>query len=237
MTINRDNNKIKGSEMNGLLRLDVGMQIEIDLKNSQKPLRLKCQHVIPFENAQNYLSTRYILSDGDETFILDVQKDSMQNISLTCYQLLEEMAFDLNFLSLVGTSPLGYHNPKIPNIDYILYEMPENINIDREVIKFMVAKEDVPEDAEDSGYYQDGNGNWYFMTTRAKGTLLKFEDAYKLAWEYKQERDERLLIELKAFKNMQEYIQQQPSIYIYEGKALHRRDIKIISHERILETA
>ncbi len=223
--------------MSGLLSLEKDMTLEIALNHKEDTNLFKCEDIISFENGQNYISTRYLLSNEKDSYILDVQKDSMRNISLTCYHLIEKMEFDLNFLSLVGTSPLGYHNPQMPNIDYILYEMKEKFHEDHEMIKFMVTEEELPENPSDMGYYQDGNRNWYFMTNRTKGSLLKFEDDYKLSWEYKQEKDERLLIELKAFKNMQEYIHKQPTIYIYEGKSLHRRDIKIVEEERLLETA
>jgi hypothetical protein len=223
--------------MVGLLSIEKDMLVQIEDKKQQTPAIFRCIDVITFENAENYLSTRYLLEKDTEHFILDVQKDSMLNISMTCYQLIEEMAFDLNFLSLVGTSPLGYHHPKIPNIDYILYEKVEKFYQDEEIIKFMVTKEELPENPKEMGYYQDGNGNWYFMTNRTKGSLLKFEDNYRLSWEYKQEKDERLLIELNAFTNMKEYIEKQPTIYIYEGQALHRRDIKILTKEEALESA
>lgn len=221
--------------MRGLLALEKEMFIEINYKN--KKSLFKCEDIISYENRANFPATRYLLSDEDNHYILDVQKDSMQNISMTCYQLIEEMDFDLNFLSLVGTSPLGYHNPKIPNIDYVLYDKVDKYHDEYEMIKFMVTKEELPKKPKESGYHQDGNGNWYFMTKRTNGALQKFEDDYKLTWEYKQEKDERLLIEMQAFKNVQEYIYHQPLIYIYEGKSLHRRDIKIIHTEKILESA
>jgi len=223
--------------MSGLLSLEKDMLLQMNIKKKNASNLFRCEDVVTFENRQNYMSTRYSLSHDKERYLLDVQKDSMQNISLTCYHLIEKMEFDLNFLSLVGTSPLGYHNPTMPNIDYILYDKLEKFHEDNEMIKFMVTKEELPANPKEMGYYQDGNNNWYFMTQRTKGALLKFEDDYKLSWEYKQEKDERLLIELQAFKNMQEYIHKQPTIYIYEGKSLHRRDIKIVEEEKLLETA
>ena len=125
----------------------------------------------------------------------------------------------------------------MPNIDYILYNKLEKFHEDNEIIKFMVTDEELPENPKEMGYHQDGNKNWYFMTNRTKGTLLKFNDNYRLSWEYKQEKNERLLIELEAFRNMQEYINKQPTIHIYEGKSIHRRDIKILKEEKILESA
>ncbi len=224
--------------MTGLLSLEKDMYLQMNIKNRDQKNIFKCKEVISFENAHNYQSTRYHLSNETDSYILDVQKDSMKNISLTCYHLIEEMDFDLNFLSLVGTSPLGYHNPKMPNIDYVLYEKETKHHEEYETIKFMVTEDELPEnDPEEMGYYKDGNGNWYFMTKRTKGSLLKFEDDYKLSWEYKQEKDERLLIEMQAFKNMQEYINQQPTIFVYEGTALRRRDIKIVTTETALELA
>jgi len=223
--------------MSGLLSLEKDMLLKLDMQDKNSPQVFKCEDIITFENGENYISTRYLLSHDKETYLLDVQKDSMQNISLTCYHLIERMEFDLNFLSLVGTSPLGYHNPTMPNIDYVLYNKLEKFYEENETIKFMVTEEELPENPKEMGYHQDGNNNWYFMTNRSRGTLLKFSNNYKLSWEYQQEKNERLLIELEAFKNMQEYIQKQPTIYIYEGKSIHRRDIKILQEEEILEPA
>ena len=224
--------------MTGLLSLEKDMFLQMDVHKKDAKAIYKCEEVISFENALNYQSTRYLLSHKDDRYILDVQKDSMKNITLTCYHLIEEMEFDLNFLSLVGTSPLGYHNPKMPNIDYVLYEKEPEQHEEYETIKFMVTEEELPSsDPQEMGYYQDGNGHWYFMTQRTKGSLLKFENDYKLSWEYKQEKDERLLIEMQAFKNMQEYIREEPTIYVYEGTALRRRDIKIVTPQKVLEPA
>ena len=222
--------------MAGFLSLEKDMFLQMDVKRKNENNIFKCDDVIQFENALNYQSTRYMLSNEKDSYILDVQKDSMKNITLTCYHLIEAMEFDLNFLSLVGTSPLGYNNPKMPNVDYVLYEKEPEKHEECETIKFMVTEEELPSnDPEDMGYYQDGNGHWYFMTQRTKGSLLKFENDYKLSWEYKQEKDERLLIEMQAFKNMQEYIREEPTIYIYEGKALKRKDIKIVTSPKVLE--
>ena len=223
--------------MQGLLTLEKDMFVEVDLHKSDDKKLFRCIDMQTFENALNYPCTRYVLEKDDALFLLDVQKNKNLDISIICYQLIEEMDFDLNFLSLVGTSPLGYHNPNIPNIDYILYEKLENKAQERETIKFMLTKEELPENPKKLGYYKDGNGNWYFMTTRTKGTLLKFDDDYRLMWEYKQEKNERLLIELTAFPHMQDYIQNQPPIYIYEGTSLHRKDIKILKEEKVLESA
>jgi Mg2+/Co2+ transporter CorB len=152
---------------------------------------------------------------------------------LTVDRLLEEMEFDLNFLSLVGTSPLGYHRPDMKNIDYILYDLIKKENSDIDSIKFLVTKDELPDNPEEKGYAQDGNSNWYFMANRTKGSMLKFSDDYKLSWEYKQEENERLLIEMIAQKGMQDYIKNEPSIYVYDGKALKRKDIKILTDEKI----
>jgi len=223
--------------MSGLLSLKKDMFLQMDIQRKNSASLFKCVDVIMFENSHNYRSTRYVLEQDGSRYLLDVQKDSMQNIIMTWYHLIEEMRFDLNFLSLVGTSPLGYHNPLMPNIDYILYEKLENVNEETEMLKFMVTEEEVPENPQEYGYYQDGNGHWYFMTERAKGSLLKFDNDYKLSWEYKQEKEERLLIELEAYTHMQDYIQQQPIIFIYEGEKIHRRDIKIMHEAGALEIA
>jgi hypothetical protein len=225
--------------MSGLLCLEKDMHIELKGLDDEKSQLFRCEDIVEYENEYNYNCSRYILSSehSSSLHILDVQKNYDKDIKLTCYRLLEEMEFDLNFLSLVGTSPLGYHRPDMKNIDYILYDLIKKHNSDMDSIKFMVTKEELPSSPEEKGYAQDGNGNWYFMANRTKGSMLKFDDAYKLSWEYKQDEDERLLIEMKAQKGMQEYIKNEPSIYVYDGKALKRKDVKIVQEELIEEFA
>ena len=213
------------------------MHIEIDTQSKLGKQHFTCMDVIHFENAHNFHASRYLLSFGGEQYLLDVQKTHTKSISLHFYQLIEMMDFDLNFLSLVGTSPLGYHNPNIKNIDYILYEKVHHPQEEKETIKFLVSEDELPDDPEEMGYYQDGNHNWYFMSDRSRGDLLKFEDEYKRSWEYRQEADERLLIQLSAFKSIREYIHEKPPIYIYEGKILKRKDIKITIKQKVLEPA
>ncbi len=222
--------------MLGLLSLKKEMHIQIERYKGEKETFL-CTDIINFENALNYPATRYLLEKEDQSYLLDVQKNKEKSISLTCYELIEEMDFDMSFLSLVGTSPLGYHHPQMPNIDYVLYEGIEKYHHEHETIKFMVTEEELPKDPKAYGYYQDGNGHWYFLSQRTKGTLLQFDDTYRLAWEYKQEKNERLLIELEAYTNMREYLQNKPDIYIYEGVSLARKDIKILHKAEVLEPA
>jgi hypothetical protein len=227
--------KLKGFLMSGLLCLEKDMHIAIKGIDDEESLLCRCEDVIWYENEHNYNCSRYILSSDESSslYILDVQKTYNKDIKLTCYRLLEEMEFDLNFLSLVGTSPLGYHRPDMKNIDYILYDLIKKENSDIDSIKFLVTKDELPDNPEEKGYAQDGNSNWYFMANRTKGSMLKFSDDYKLSWEYKQEENERLLIEMIAQKGMQDYIKNEPSIYVYDGKALKRKDIKILTDEKI----
>jgi hypothetical protein len=225
--------------MSGLLCLEKDIYIELKGIDKEESLLCRCEDVILYENEHNYKCSRYILSSNESysLYILDVQKTYEKDIKITCYKLLEEMEFDLNFLSLVGTSPLGYNRPDMKNIDYILYDLVKKPNSDTESIKFLVTKDELPDNPEDKGYAQDGNSNWYFMANRTKGSMLKFSDDYKLSWEYKQDDDERLLIEMVAQKGIQDYIKNAPPIYVYDGKALKRRDIKILTSKKIEQFA
>jgi hypothetical protein len=218
--------------MSGLLNIDFDTIIEIGSNSKFETTNYEVIDEIYYENHLNHPSNRYLLLDLDseDIKILDIQKDSFNDIKMTLYELIERMDFDLNFLSLVGTSPLGYHNPKMPNIDYIIYEIIEDEFSEKESIKYIVEKSELPQTPKSEGYYEDANGNWYFMAQKNSGELLKFEDKFINSWRYKQDNGERLLIEMEACKNIYEYLRKRPKIEIYEGQEIKRRDIKIHSH-------
>ncbi len=203
--------------------------IEIDNKRESGTSLYNVLDVIEYQNHLNYYSNRYILSRDDslELYMLDIQKDGSKNIKITLYTHLETMEFDLNFLSLVGTSPLGYRHPRLDYIDYILYEIIEDDMSDKEIIKYIVSEDELPPNPEKSGYHQDGSGKWYFLSHKHQGELLNFFDHYKRAWRYKQEGYERLLIEMDSIVDFNEMMLIKPEIDIYEGVELSRRDIKL----------
>ncbi len=216
--------------MFGALAIEKGNALQIDLQEKGEKRTFVCKEVIAFENRFNIPAKRYLLEDMESgrDGLLDIEQDLMKNITLTWYEEIEQMAFDLNFLSLVGTSPLGYHNPRYPNIDFIMYQRISDPLEDTELLTFYVTEDELPEHPEENGYFQDGNGNWYFLTRRANGALLNFGDEYRLCWYYRQEGRERLMIEMKAYRSMTEYTKYRPTIHIYEGSEIKRREIKLL---------
>ncbi len=222
--------------MFGALAIEEGATLQIDLHRGRTKSRFKCLETIAFENRYNIPAKRYLLQD-EETgtkSLLDIEQDLMKNFTITWYEEVEKMPFDLNFLSLVGTSPLGYHNPKYPNIEYIMYQRISDPTDETELLTFYVTEDELPQHPKENGYFQDANGNWYFLTRRANGALLRFHERYRLCWYYRQDQDERLLIEMDAYRSMTEYTKYRPSIHIYEGKVIKRRDIKLLQKRPIL---
>ncbi|OQX73947.1 MAG: hypothetical protein B6D59_04040 [Campylobacteraceae bacterium 4484_4] len=222
--------------MFGALAIERGATLQIDLQNGMGKTDFECIKAISFENRYNIPAKRYYLKEerSGKRSLLDIEQDLMKNFTITWYEEVEEMPFDLNFLSLVGTSPLGYHNPKYPNIDYIMYQRISDPTDETELLTFYVTEDELPERPEENGYFKDANGNWYFLTRRASGALLHFENRYRLCWHYRQDQDERLMIEMDAYRSMTEYTKYRPSIHIYEGRVIKRRDIKLLAKSPIL---
>ncbi len=221
--------------MAGLLSLEQDMYIELKGIYSDRFSQFICSDVIIYQNQYNYVCSRYILIDliNPDLYILDVQKGYDKNINIVCYKLLEEMEFDLNFYSLIGTSPLGYRHPDMKKGEFMLYQLVKKELSNTDSFKYIVGEDELPQNPKESGYFQDGNSNWYFMADRDKGNLLEFEDDFKRSWEYRREKKERLLIEVDALSNSSQYLKQKPKIYLYSGKALTRQDIKILAPSKV----
>jgi hypothetical protein len=215
--------------MSGLLPLKKGAFIELSHVDSIEEHLFKCKETERYYNQYNYPSFRYILESQSNfgEYILDIGKCYNKDIKILCYKKLETMEFDQNFLSLVGTSPLGYHHPDMKNIDFILYNIVKTPLSESDDLKYIVLNEELPNNPQDHGYLKDGNGNWYFLAKRDLGTLIEFEDHFKRVWEYKQDDNERLLIEIEALKNSWEYMRKKPNINVFSGKRLKRREIKL----------
>ncbi len=220
-----------------LLDIEKDGFIEIDNKRDSSSRLYSVVDVEEYQNHLNYYSNRYILGseDSDELYMLDIQKNASQDIVMTLYTHLESMEFDLNFLSLVGTSPLGYRHPKLDHIDYVLYEIIEDEMSEKEFIKYVVTEDELPKNPKKTGYFQDGDGNWYFLSDKNQGELLNFFDYYKRAWRYKQEGYERLLIEMDSYINFEDLMVIKPNIDIFEGVELSRRDIKLYHPSKVVQ--
>lgn len=221
--------------MNRLLPLQIGSFIELNEVDAIENHLFVCTDVKPYYNQYNYQSFRYMLKShiNEEEYILDVSKCYNKDIKIVCVKEIEELDFDQNFLSLVGTSPLGYNHPDIQNIDFVLYNIEVNPLNYSEDIKYVVLEDELPKNPKEHGYMQDGNGNWYFLAKKDCGFLLEFEEDFKRVWEYKQDENERLIIEIEALKSSWDYIKEKPPIKIYSGKRLARSDIKLNVTKRV----
>jgi hypothetical protein len=184
-----------------------------------------CKNILDIDdhNARYLLVNRYT----KKQILLEVKKDLINNINIYFYSLNEKLDYDSNFLSLVGTSPIGYINKKTDSENPTVYDKIHFDHEEFEVIKYLVSPDELPANPAQAGYYQDGNNNWYFLSKRSKGKVLECDVKHKrVSWEYKQ-GDEKLLIEVAAYDNIIQYNINKPSIYIYSGKKIHRKDIQL----------
>ena len=216
-----------------LLSIDVNDTLDIFGIENNTLSRFVCLDIIEYENNYNYRSNRYRLFDTDnnKSYILDVSKNYYLDIELTLKEFVEEMVFDLNFFSLLGTSPLAYSHPDINNIEHILYKYRKNPILSYESIKYIVDKSELPKNYKKYGYYQDGDENWYFLTKKYEPNMLKFGNEYRYEWEYQQDDDERLVIDIKTYPSLYDYIDKKPNFMIYTGKKLSRKNIRSINKE------
>jgi len=218
-----------------LLSIDVNDTLDIFGIENNTLSRFVCLDIIEYENNYNHRSNRYRLFDTDnnKSYILDVSKNYYLDIELTLKEFVEEMVFDLNFFSLLGTSPLAYSHPDINNIEHILYKYRKNPILNYESIKYIVDKSELPKNYKKYGYYQDGDENWYFLTKKYEPNMIKFGNEYRYEWEYQQDDDERLVIDIKTYPSLYDYIDKKPNFMIYTGRKLHRKSIKSINKEHI----
>ncbi len=188
-----------------------------------------------YQNHYNHTATRYHLESlhNHRIYFLDVQKNYENNIVITCYRELEKMAFDINFFSLIGTSPLGYKHPDLNHLEYILYKHEKKALLDYVTIKYYLTEDELPQEPHHHGYYQDGQGYWYFLTDKYEGEVLKFENEYRTVWEYSQEKNEKLMIEVELLPNLMAYLREKPTMTIYEGQRIRRKEITRHPHSQL----
>ncbi len=220
--------------MGGLLTLNEQDKITLHDIDKIAHHHFVCIGSDSYENHYNHIATRYHLKSlyNHHAYFLDVQKSYENDVIITCYKEIEKMAFNINFFSLVGTSPLGYKHPDLDHLEYILYKHENKALLDYVTIKYYLSKSELPQDPQQHGYYQDGEGNWYFLTDKYEGEVLKFENEYRTVWEYYQEKNEKLMIEIELLPNMMAYLREKPIITIYEGQRIGRKEIARHPHSQ-----
>lgn len=219
--------------MGNLLSLKIGNTIEISGIYTNTVSKFICKDIVSYENNYNYNSNRYTLFsvDSKKYYRLDVSKNYYGDIDITLLNLIEELEFDLNFFSLLGTSPLAYNHPDIQHLDYILYKYKKSPISTYETIKYFVNKDDLPKSYKEYGYFQDGNSNWYFLTKKYEPSLIKCDHEYKYIWQYEQSDNEILTIEIITYNSVLKYLEKKPNFMIYTGKKLSRKNIRSINKE------
>jgi len=184
-----------------------------------------CKNILNFSDAQKSLACRYLLkrlSDKKEIW-LEVKKDRAQNYQLFYYEEVEQLEYSSSFLSLAGVETIAYKKADKSESEQTIYNRIKKKGEEVMSIKHITSKDELPKNPYENGYHKDGNGNWYFITKKSKGTLKNFDNNQKRrSWEYKYD-DKRLLIEMEDINNT------LTDIIIYEGKEIKRRDIKKIA--------
>ncbi len=181
-----------------------------------------CKNILNFSDAQKSLACRYLLqrlNDKKEIW-LEVKKDRAQNYQLFYYEEIQQLEHSSSFLSLAGVETIAFKKPDKSENEQTIYSRVKKKGEEVMSIKHITSKDELPKNPYENGYNKDGNGNWYFMTRKSKGTLKSFDNNQKRrSWEYKH-NDSRLLIEMEDINNT------LSNITIYEGKEIKRRDIK-----------
>lgn len=200
------------------LALKIDDYIQLSTKEEDPKSLFMCNDVTCFKDTLGAFACRYRLrrtTDGQEIW-LEVKKDRALNYQLFYYEVIEEMPYNPSFLAMVGTSTLGYQNPKLRSQSQIIFNRIPKKGEVLMPIKYIVTEDELPENPQDNGYHRDGNGFWYFMTKRSEGAIHHFSNQFtKRTWEYKHNQ-ERLMIEVSDFE----------AITIYEGREIARRDLK-----------
>ena len=209
------------------LNLEIDSYIQLSFSSKSEKEIYVCQEILNFTDAQGSYACRYQLSlksDGKEIW-LEVKKDRAHNYQLFYYKKVQELEYNPSFLALVGTSTIGYNNPNKINQEQTVYNRIPKKGEMIMPIKHLVSEDELPDNPNENGYNQDGNGNWYFMTKRSEGTLKKFDNNLKKrSWEYKHKQN-RLLIEMQDVNNT------LTDITIYEGKEIERKNLSKVAKE------
>lgn len=169
----------------------------------------------------NKTAVRYIFKNSHKTIIIEVKRELALNYQLFLYECIEELKYNNQFISILGTNTLSYDNKNLS-----IKPIYQKVNIKNEpfeLIKHIIDEEELPLEYEKLGYYKDENDLWYFFTKKYSSTKRTYHSLEKESWEYKQDNNIRLFIEA---------CQIDDSIEIYKGKEIKKSDIKNISLQK-----
>lgn len=163
-------------------------------------------------------AVKYVFENSSKTLIVEVKKELALNYQLFLYECIEELKYNNQFLSILGTNTLSYDNTILSNEP--IYQKVKIKNESYELIKHIVEEDELPTNHEQLGYYQDENSNWYFFTKKYSSIKRTYDKEDKDSWEYKQDNNLRLFIEASKDSDL---------IQVYKGKEIKKSDIKNIS--------
>ncbi len=204
--------------MNNLLSLRENMFLKIKDKKSNSLYRCLCIKDVEVEGYQ--YSLRYDLQSeiNYKKAILEVKKDQENSITISLYNLIEKVNFNLALLSSLGSETIIYKNIKDQKIDN-KYQIIQNSIQKEEYFKYLIHKEEYSYKDYQDYYTEDSFGNSYSMFKKVSPLKITSNKKTDLFWEYKNILNNQLHIEVTHSKK---------EILFYQSKSIRRDNIKIV---------
>jgi len=212
------------------LMLIAHSDVQVELYDGIQPERFICTKIEHLQEQDIIFLTRYQLQSvqTQRQISLDVTKDQKHDFHFMSYELVEKKSFNASFLSILGTTTLGYSDPSVDKQNHTLYQYLPHKKEKIEVVKYIADPEELGSNLQAYGYNKDANGQWYCLVSISHGNVKHFSKTQKRrSWEYEANQENRLLIEINESLSIK-----HRNIYIYQGFKLQRRDIHLIQAER-----
>ncbi len=206
--------------MNNLLSLKENMFLKI--KDKKSNLLYRCLNIKDIEVEGYKYSLRYYLQSEKnyKEAILEVKKDYENSITISLYNLIEKVNFNLALLSSLGSETIIYKNIKDHKVENKYQIIKNNLQKER-YFKYIIHKDEYLYEDYQEYHTEDSFGNSYSMFKKVSPLKIISNQKTNLFWEYKNILNNRLHIEV---------IQSKKEILFYQSKSIRRDNIKII-HE------
>lgn len=179
---------------------------------------------------------RYTIFDcinKEKEVIVEAVMESKNDFNIRYYEKVDAVDFNWDFVTLLGTSPFGYNNPKYPKIGHLIYDKVTQDGENFEEVALYMSNEEYKamSDADKKNVKRDNNG-YFFLVDRSLGVRRTLSGKDYFAWLYDRTPNGEnypiyLLIEVVVFETGEEYERKQPKILVYEGKKLLLNDVKV----------
>ena len=190
-------------------------------------------HCVDFRSVYNYscpVVARYSLKEIEHgnRIELEVCKDKSHNFHIYAYRPVETKHFNTSLLAVLGTDSIGFVENRGEDVtDTTIYRRILHPEEKVDTYKYYCDEEELLESPYDLGYNRDGNGRWYMLMTRSQGIRKHFyNDEVRRCWEYENDAQIRLLIELSESAR-----EDEKRFYIYQGEAVSRDQIHIVEEK------